>query len=36
MSVPAQSLTLPPASNEEPDWDRVAKVAVANHCELLA
>ena len=36
MSVPAQSLTLPPAGNAEPDWDHVAKVAAANHCKLLA
>ena len=35
MSVPAQSRTLPPPSDEEPDWDHVAKVAKANSCELL-
>jgi mannose-6-phosphate isomerase-like protein (cupin superfamily) len=35
MSVPAQSRTLPPASDEAPDWDHVAAVAKANGCELL-
>ena len=35
MSSPAESLTLPPASTEEPDWDHVASVAAANHCEML-
>ena len=35
MSVPAQRLTLPPATDEEPNWDDVAKVAAANHCEML-
>lgn len=35
MSVPAQSRTLPPPSDEEPDWDHVARVAKANGCELL-
>ena len=35
MSVPAQSLALPPASDEEPDWAHVAGVASANGCELL-
>jgi mannose-6-phosphate isomerase-like protein (cupin superfamily) len=35
MSVPAGSRTLPPSSDEEPDWDWVASVAKANHCELL-
>ena len=35
MSEPAASLTIPPPSDEEPDWDHVAKVAVANGCELL-
>lgn len=35
MSVPAQSRTLPPASEEEPDWDHVAAVAKARGCELL-
>ncbi|MDQ3572789.1 MAG: quercetin 2,3-dioxygenase [Actinomycetota bacterium] len=36
MSVPAESRTLPPASDEEPDWDHVAKVAKDYSCELLA
>jgi hypothetical protein len=36
MSVPAQSRTLPPPSDEEPDWEHVAAVAEANRCELLA
>jgi hypothetical protein len=36
MSEPAGSLTLPPASDEEPDWELVAKVAADNGCELLA
>ncbi|MEA2331637.1 MAG: hypothetical protein QOH58_1775 [Thermoleophilaceae bacterium] len=36
MSVPAASRTLPPPSDEEPDWERVAAVAKANGCELLA
>jgi quercetin dioxygenase-like cupin family protein len=36
MSVPAQSRTLPPPSDEEPDWEHVAAVAKANGCELLA
>ncbi|HEV2769875.1 MAG TPA: quercetin 2,3-dioxygenase [Solirubrobacteraceae bacterium] len=36
MSEPARSLTLPPPSDEEPDWEHVAKVAAANGCELLA
>lgn len=35
MSVPAQSRTLPPPSDEEPDWEHVAAVAKANGCELL-
>ncbi len=35
MSVPAQSRTLPPASDEEPDWGHVAAVAKAHECELL-
>ncbi len=35
MSVPAQSRTLPPADDSEPDWDHVAAVAKANGCELL-
>ena len=36
MSVPAQSRTLPPASDEEPDWEHIATVAKAHQCELLA
>lgn len=36
MSVPATSRTLPPPSDEEPDWEQVAAVAKANRCELLA
>lgn len=36
MSVPAESRTLPPPSDEEPDWTHVAAVAEANGCELLA
>lgn len=36
MSTPAESLTLPPAGDVEPDWVHVAKVAAANGCELLA
>ena len=35
MSVPAQSRSLPPASEEEPDWEQVAAVAKANGCDLL-
>lgn len=35
MSRPAESLTLPPSSTEEPDWERVGAVAAANGCELL-
>jgi hypothetical protein len=36
MSVPAESWTLPPASDEEPDFEHVAKVAQAHGAELLA
>lgn len=36
MSVPAQSPTLPPPSEEQPDWEHVAAVAQAHGCELLA
>ena len=36
MSVPAESRTLPPPSDAEPDWEHVAAVAEANGCELLA
>lgn len=35
MSVPAQSRTLPPATDEEPDWEQIAAAAKANDCELL-
>jgi quercetin dioxygenase-like cupin family protein len=35
MSRPAESLTLPPPSDEEPDWAEVARVARENGCELL-
>lgn len=36
MSSPAQRRTLPPPSDEEPDWEHAAAVAEANGCELLA
>ncbi len=36
MSEPAESRTLPPPSEEEPDFERVAAVAEAHGCELLA
>jgi mannose-6-phosphate isomerase-like protein (cupin superfamily) len=36
MSVPAERRTLPPPSDEEPDWERVAAVAEAGGCELVA
>jgi mannose-6-phosphate isomerase-like protein (cupin superfamily) len=36
MSMPAERRTLPPRSDEEPDWEHVAAVAEANGCELLA
>jgi mannose-6-phosphate isomerase-like protein (cupin superfamily) len=35
MSQPAESRTLPPPSDEEPDWEHVASVARENGCELL-
>jgi quercetin dioxygenase-like cupin family protein len=35
MSVPAASRTLPPPSDEEPDWERVAAIANAHGAELL-
>ena len=35
MSEPAGSRTVPPSSDEEPDWKRVAAVAEAHGCELL-
>jgi quercetin dioxygenase-like cupin family protein len=34
MSRPAEALTLPPPSAEEPDWEHVGTVAAANGCEL--
>jgi quercetin dioxygenase-like cupin family protein len=36
MSVPAASRTLPPPTDEEPDMERIAAIAEANGCELLA
>jgi quercetin dioxygenase-like cupin family protein len=36
MSVPAETRTLPPASDEEPDMEMVAAVARRYGCELLA
>jgi quercetin dioxygenase-like cupin family protein len=35
MSVPAESRTLPPPSDEPPDFELVAAIAVAHGCELL-
>lgn len=35
MSRPAERRTLPPPSDEEPDWERVAAVAQAHGAELL-
>lgn len=35
MSAPAQSLTLPPPAEVEPDWARIAAIAQAHGCELL-
>ncbi len=35
MSRPAASRTVPPPSDEEPDWGHVAAVAKAHGCELL-
>jgi quercetin dioxygenase-like cupin family protein len=35
MSVPAETRTLPPASDEEPDMEMVATVAQRYDCELL-
>ena len=35
MSEPAGSRTLPPPSNEEPDWEQVAAIAKAHGIELL-
>jgi mannose-6-phosphate isomerase-like protein (cupin superfamily) len=36
MSEPAPSRTLPPLPDEEPDYERIAAIARANGCELLA
>ncbi len=36
MSAPAGSRTLPPPSEEEPDWERTAAIAEAHGNELLA
>jgi quercetin dioxygenase-like cupin family protein len=36
MSLPAGDRTLPPPSEVEPDWERVAAIARAYGCELLA
>jgi quercetin dioxygenase-like cupin family protein len=36
MSEPAGSRTLPPPSEEEPDWGRIAAIAEAHGAELLA
>ena len=36
MSEPAGSRTLPPPPEGEPDWERIAAIAKANQCELLA
>lgn len=35
MSEPAGSRTLPPPSEQEPDWERVAAIAKAHGAELL-
>lgn len=35
MSEPAASRTLPPPSDQEPDWERVAAIANAHGAELL-
>ena len=35
MSIPAGSRTLPPPSDEEPDWERVAAIAKAHGAGLL-
>lgn len=36
MSEPAGSRTLPPPPEQEPDWGRIAAIAKAHGCELLA
>lgn len=35
MSQPAAARTLPPPSDEAPDFERIAAIAKANGCELL-
>jgi hypothetical protein len=35
MSEPAGSRSLPPPSDEEPDWERIAAIAEAHGNELL-
>ena len=35
MSEPAQTRTLPPRSDEEPDMERIQAIAVKYGCELL-
>ena len=35
MSVPAESRTVPPPTDEDPDYEHIAAVAKANGCELL-
>lgn len=35
MSVPAERRAIPPESDAEPDWNRVAAIAKAHGCELL-
>lgn len=35
MSVPAAARTLPPPSDDEPDMELIAAIAVAHGCELL-
>ncbi len=36
LSEPAASRTLPPPSEEEPDWEQVAAIAMAHGTEMLA
>lgn len=35
MSMPASNRTLPPPSDEEPDWAKIAAIAKTHGCELL-